>query len=67
MTKLNLKREISGILECTIGATPISLKRVTGHYDYDDNKNRINCPICGGLGMSWGGLFHCEGVRAIKL
>jgi len=60
MSELSLEREVGELLECVIGGEVAVLKRVEGHYDHEDRENRINCPVCGGLGIPWGGMFHCE-------
>ena len=46
-------------MECSIEGKAVTLKRVRGKYDYE-NGDRCRCPICGGLGMPWSGMFHCE-------
>lgn len=57
-------REVGEILECTIegtasnDSTPTRLRRVEGIYDYYSGS--LTCPVCGSIGMVWGGLFHCE-------
>ena len=35
------------------------LRRVKGRYDYESG-DRSRCPICGQLGIPWGGMFHCD-------
>ena len=67
----------------TCGADPIPTARPTGpieipnapgrwyqetlaHYDYAAHASR--CPICGGPGLPWRGIFHCDGrCHAIAL
>ncbi len=60
----SLHRKIGEILECRIDGHPTKLRRVRGHYDKKGNRSK--CPICGGLGMAWSGMFHCESVYAHK-
>ena len=55
---MNLRRKVGELLECRIGGHPVLLRRVKGRYDYQ--KDAAKCPVCGGLGFPWGGLFHCE-------
>ena len=56
---MTLQRKVGEILECRISSHVTKLRRVPGHYDYE-NGDRCRCPICQGLGMPWGGLYHCE-------
>lgn len=56
---MTLKRKIGEILECRISGHVTKLRRVRGHYDFE-NGDKSRCPICGGLGVPWCGLFHCE-------
>ena len=55
----SLHREIGEILECHISGRHVFLKRIEGHYDYDED--RSTCPMCGSLGTPWSGMYHCEG------
>lgn len=63
--KMALQREIGEILECDIAGHRTFLRRVKGTYDYEHGDKCI-CPICGSLGVPWGGLFHCEGNQGHK-
>jgi hypothetical protein len=56
---MGLQRKIGEILECEISGHPAKLRRVKGRYDFESDKSR--CPICGSIGIPWGGMFHCEG------
>jgi hypothetical protein len=29
------------------------------HYDYE--KDKSHCPVCGSVGIPWGGWFSCDG------
>lgn len=61
----SLRRKIGEILECRIDGIPMKLRRVQGRYDYAKG-DRCRCPICGGLGIPWSGMFHCESRHAHK-
>lgn len=56
---MTLKRKLGEILEYRIGGDPVTLRRVRGRYDYE-NGDRVRCPVCKGLGVPWGGMYHCE-------
>ncbi len=51
-------REVGEILKCRISGHETILHRVEGKYDYE--KDKCRCPVCGGLGTPWSGMFHCE-------
>jgi len=58
---IDLKRKIGETLDCKISGIFTTMKRVRGKYDYENKKkDNCKCPVCGGLGTPWGGLFHCE-------
>lgn len=50
--------EIGEILEAEDGHDVIRFRRIEGHYDYSNAP--CKCPVCGGLGIPWGGWFHCD-------
>lgn len=54
----SILRKIGETLECEIGGCKTILERIRGRYIYD--RDKCKCPVCGGLGTPWGGLFHCE-------
>jgi len=56
---MSLQRKIGEVLECRISGYHVKLRRVRGRYKYEKD-NRARCPVCKGLGVPWGGLFHCE-------
>lgn len=43
-----------------------ALNLVQFKYDYDAG-DRCDCPVCKGLGIPWGGWFHCEDCSCIAL
>ncbi len=55
----SLRRKIGEILECRISGHRKRLRRVRGRYDYKKG-DRCWCPVCGGLGVPWSGMYHCE-------
>lgn len=36
-------------------------------YKYDYPKDKCKCPVCGGLGIPWGGWFSCERCSCVAL
>lgn len=43
----------------------VALDMVHLKYKYEESK--CDCPVCGGLGIPWGGWFHCQDCTAIGL
>ena len=55
----DLHREVGQTLDILLSGSEVTLRRVEGHYDYAHG-DKCRCPVCGDLGVPWGGLFHCE-------